>query len=266
MIIQPLDRDKLRAEFASAQPFRHICIDDFLAPDFATELAASYPDHATAEQMGFAFQAVNEARKVQVTEYQKFPEPAKRLSDALAGGDFLKDLSEITGIDDLLWDETFAGGGLHITASSGHLDVHVDFNRLEERDWHRRLNLLIYLNPIWEDDWGGFVELWDREVKHCHHSLKPILNRCVIFETSNISFHGVTAVTCPPDFVRKSFASYFYTQEAPAHYRGVDHSTIFKARPDEHLKRMLLMPAEHAKRRVKGGIGLAKRAAKKILG
>jgi hypothetical protein len=78
---------------------------------------------------------------------------------------------------------------------------------------------------------GGRIELWDKDVKVCHQSFSPIFNRCVIFETTEISFHGVTAVHCPPGISRKSFAAHYYTTEAPAHWTGEAHSIIFRARP-----------------------------------
>ena len=70
-----------------------------------------------------------------------------------------------------------------------------------------------------------------------------------MFTTNDVSFHGVSAVKCPPDRTRKSFAAYYYTKEAPAHWTGETHSTIFKARPTEVLKGNVLMPLEHAKKR-----------------
>ena len=266
MSIRPLDRDLLRRQFREAVPFPFINIDNFLEPAFADEVAASYPEYSRANQLGREFRALNENLKIQVCEYEKFPEPTKRLSDALASPAFLEDLSYITNIPRLVWDERLDGGGMHLTASSGLLDVHVDFNRIPARNLFRRLNILIYLNPRWDESWGGLLELWDSQVKQRHHGFVPIHNRCVIFETSEISYHGVTAVRCPPDVARKSFAAYYYTREAPATYSGTDHSTIFKARPDELVKGYLLMPATSLRRAVSERYQGAKRAIKQLIG
>jgi hypothetical protein len=130
----------------------------------------------------------------------------------------------------------------------------VDFNYIKERELHRRINILVYFNKDWKKEWGGNIELWDTDVKVCHHSFMPIFNRCVVFETSDISYHGVSAVKCPEGVSRKSFAGYYYTKEAPAHWDGEAHSTIFRARPDEKLKGSVLMPAEKLSRSVKGTI------------
>jgi hypothetical protein len=264
-VIAPYDRDALRERFRAAQPFPWLAIDGFLDPDFANELAASYPSYEDAVKNGRAFAAVNENLKVQVCDYEAFPAPAKRIADALCETKFLEDLSYVTGVKKLVWDPTFSGGGLHETARSGWLDVHVDFNYLEPLQLHRRLNILVYLNPIWEEQWGGVLELWDDEVKTRHHAFAPVHNRCVLFETSDISYHGVSAVECPAGIARKSFAAYYYTREAPAGWDGSKRSTVFKARPDEYMKRHLLMPAEAAGQSLRDGVRSAKDIVKRML-
>lgn len=265
VLIPPLDRELLRQQWNSAQPFRFIAIDDFLDAGFAARLAASYPSYQRAEQVGREFSALHENLKVQVTDYARFPPEAQQLADALQAPGFLADIEAITGIPQLRWDNQFHGGGMHLTASSGHLDVHVDFNRIEGQDLFRRINLLIYLNEEWDEAWGGSLELWDQDVKKRCHAFVPKLARCVIFETSDISYHGVTAVRCPPNVVRKSFAVYYYTEDAPASYKGQDHNTIFRARPDETKKRYLQMPVAAATRALTGAYRTARRGVRKLV-
>lgn len=247
-MIKPIDRDALRERVRAAQPFPFFAIDGFLDDAFADRVHDAFPSFEDAVKMGRSFAAVNERGKVQVTDASKFAEPVAALNRALAAPEFLDLLSYIFDIPDLLADDQLVGGGIHQTGPRGHLDVHVDFNYLDDRDLHRRLNILIYFNKDWRPEWGGNIELWDRGVKVCHHSFTPIFNRCVVFATSDISFHGVTAVKCPEGHSRKSFASYYYTRQAPAGWDGQQHSTLFRARPDEFLKGNVLMPAQKARR------------------
>lgn len=265
-IIRPFDVAALRKQYLEARPFPFFSIDNFLAPEFAEQVVAAYPTYEQARELGREFSAVNERLKVQITDSAKFPGPVKRLSDALASRPFLGALEQITGIRALLPDELLGGGGMHLTGPTGRLDVHVDFNYVEDRHLHRRLNILVYLNPEWHEEWGGAIELWDAEVKNRVQSFAPVLNRCVLFETSEISYHGVSPNKCPPGFVRKSFAAYYYTKEAPAGWDGVSHSTVFKARPSEHVRGAILMPAERASRSIRKGIDNAKRVVKGLLG
>ena len=207
------------------------------------------------------FKAVNERGKVQITDSARFAEPVAELNRALASPGFLDLLSYVFDLPTLLADDQLVGGGIHQTGPRGHLDVHIDFNYIKERQIHRRLNILIYFNMDWDPAWGGNIELWDRDVKHCVHSFPPAFNRCVVFATNDISYHGVSAVSCPEGMSRKSFAAYYYTREAPPEWDGQARSTIFRARPDEVVKGRLLMPLERwnrgfrtAFRRVKNAI------------
>ena len=131
--------------FQDAQPFPSICIDDFLDPEFAKLAAAAYPAYTDAKAVGREFASVNEKRKIQITNPLDFPDTVSRLSDELASRSFFEKMSVMSGIPDLKWDSKFSGGGMHLTAASGILDVHVDFNYLETMDAYRRLNILVYL-------------------------------------------------------------------------------------------------------------------------
>jgi hypothetical protein len=250
MIIQLLDREELRLQYIKANPFPFVKIESFLDPDFANTVAAAYPSFEVATTQGRTFSAVNERKKVQITDAQCFPAPVATLNEALASHAFLSDLSYVTGIPDLLADEALVGGGMHMTGPGGRLDVHVDFNYIEDRQLYRRLNLLLYLNPVWEEQWGGHIQLWDEDVKNCRQAFAPAFNRCVIFETSEISFHGVRPVTSAAPLPRISFATYYYTRQPPPNWTGTVHNTIFKARPEEWLRRYVLMPTEALQRQI----------------
>lgn len=243
------ERDELKRQFRSARPFPHIKIDNFLDPSFAAEVAAAYPPLDEGFRRGRSFNAVNERKKVQITKASAFAPPIARLNEMLAAPDFLDDLAFVTGIPKLLADEELNGGGMHMTGPGGRLDVHIDFNLIEGRSLHRRLNLLLYLNRDWPDAWGGQIQLWDQEVKHCIAEFTPNFNRCVIFETNEISYHGVVPISPKATSPRISFATYYYTKEAPAHWTGQSHTTVFKARPNEVMRKFVLMPGAQIRNR-----------------
>src|SRR4029078_5720896 len=125
---------------------------------------------------------------------------------------FLGFLEALTGIEGLIPDPHFEGGGLHETKRGGHLGVHADFNVHERLGLERRLNLLIYLNEDWEDEYGGSLELGDKDMSECAVEVKPIFARGVIFNHALDSFHGhPDPLSCPPDRSRRSIATYYYT-------------------------------------------------------
>jgi Rps23 Pro-64 3,4-dihydroxylase Tpa1-like proline 4-hydroxylase len=257
--------DKLNKNSVIQQPFPHFCIDDLLDEGFANEIYQAFPSYQEALEQGREFSAVNEKRKIQITDAKKFPAPILALHQLLASKEFVARVESMMGIANLLPDPDLTGGGIHETNAGGHLDVHVDFNYIPEKKLHRRVNILIYFNKDWKEEYGGYLDVWDREVKVRHGYFAPTFNRACGFATSEISWHGVMPVTCPPTMMRRSFAVYYYTKEAPEHWDATVHSTIFKARPDEWMKGNLAMPIESVVRDAREVVGSIKQGIKGLL-
>ncbi len=264
-LINEFDFDALKVRVKNAPSFQHFYLDNFFEEDFANKVHDSYPSYSDAEQLGKSFSAVNEKKKIQITDSKKFPPAILKLHEILASDEFVKIVSELFDIENLIADPTMMGGGIHETNSGGHLDVHVDFNYNADLELHRRVNLLVYFNKDWHEEYGGYLDLWDIDVKNRLGSYAPIFNRMAGFTTNEISWHGVTPLTCPVDRTRKSFAVYYYTKEAPAGWDGVIHSTIFKARPSEYWKGGIAMPVEKIMRATRSWIRSVKQGVKKIL-
>lgn len=249
-LINPIDVEKFKNTVQSAPEFPHFCLDNFLKMEFAEEVYKSFPKYSDSQIIGRQFEAVNEKRKVQITDSKLFPPPIKKLNDLLAHEEFVEMLSYVFDIESLEPDPELVGGGIHQTDSGGRLDVHVDFNFIQDRRLHRRLNLLLYFNKNWQEEYGGYLDLWDKKVKRRVGYFEPRFNRLCGFVTSNISFHGVTPLHCPEGVVRQSFATYYYTVESPKGWDGKAHSTIFKPRPNELLRGYISMPLEALSRRL----------------
>lgn len=250
-VIRPIDVESVRAMYERASPYPFFVIEDFLDTNFVQQVVAEYPRFEDASQNARQFNRLNESGKLQITDAAAFPPNVSRLHEALASRETLEMLTAITGIPNLLADPKLHGGGMHITRTAGRLDVHADFNYLADQQIYRRLNILVYLNPVWDPSWGGGLELWDQNVSRREFYCLPKLNRCLVFETTKTSFHGVEKVSCPPGQQRQSFAAYYYTKEPPADWDGTHWSTLFRARPDEQLRGKVLMPAERATDAVK---------------
>ncbi len=234
----------MEKQFKSTPAFPRFCVDNFLTSDFANAVHDAFPSYREAQQMGLEFNALNEKKKIQITDPSMYPDAIKRLYDLLTSPQFMAVVSKASGIENLIPDLQMNGGGIHETNSGGRLDVHVDFNYNEETQLHRRVNLLFYFNKNWLEEYGGYLDLWNHSVTNRIEFIAPLFNRAVGFVTSNNSWHGVTPLTCPLDKPRKSFAIYYYTKGASDDWDGVKHNTIFKARPTEHIRGKLLMPGE----------------------
>jgi hypothetical protein len=165
------------------------------------------------------------------------PESAQRMVSILNGARLLRILSRLTCIPNLIPDPYFAGGGLNESKRGGQLAIHVDGTHSDAMKLHRRVNVIVYLNEGWKDEWGGHLELWSdahKEPYACVKKIAPLFNRTVIFPTNDYSWHGhPKPLACPEDVSRKSLILYYYTATRPTTERwngDIDkqHSAIFR--------------------------------------
>jgi Rps23 Pro-64 3,4-dihydroxylase Tpa1-like proline 4-hydroxylase len=224
----------LSHQYQSASPFPHIVIDDFLDGEVLRGVLADFP---SSEQKEF-FDRDQERLKFQFQPQEVSSGLVRSLFAELNSQAFLGFLEELTGISGLISDPYFEGGGLHETKRGGHLGIHADFNVHDRLCLERRLNLLIYLNEDWSDDYGGELELWDQAMKECVVRVKPVFGRAVIFNTALDSFHGhPNPLTCPPNRSRRSIATYYYTAVEDGLSALPKRTTNFQARPGSSDKK-----------------------------
>ncbi|MGA8278083.1 MAG: 2OG-Fe(II) oxygenase [Rhodanobacteraceae bacterium] len=241
------DAKDLATRFARRDPFRHVVIDHFFAPDFAARLMDEFPPF---ERGNARNEAGELGRKSTFDRIRKLGPGFTQLDNLIRSRNFLDLIGRITGIEELLYDPWYFGGGTHENRDGQDLDPHVDFNRHPIEPWHRRLNLIVYLNRAWDDAWGGSLELHSdpRAANDRIERITPLHNRCVIFETTESSWHGFPPIALPPehrDVTRKSIALYFYTRERPADELADAHSTIYVDQPlPEHIRPGLTL-SEH---------------------
>jgi hypothetical protein len=219
------------AQYRGASPFPHIVIDNFLERDVADQLFANFPN--VAEEGWIHYVHYNE-RKHGLNKIDLLPKSIQQCIGTLNSTAFLSFLTTLTGIKGLLADTSLEGGGLHQTERHGNLNIHADFMvHTHHTNWLRRINILIYLNPDWKEEYNGHLELWRTDMSKCESRVLPIHNRCVIFNTTADSFHGVPdEVLCPPNMTRKSIALYYFTEESNIE---VKNPTNYKARPTDSL-------------------------------
>lgn len=226
--------ERYAKSFRNAMPFRHVVIDDFLQPDVASAMLASFPEF----EAGHAANEVGEVgRKAVVPRVRELPEPYPQVDAWLQTDAFLDAVSRITGIPGLLYDPDYVDGGTHENVDGAGLNMHVDFNYHPRDQSHRRINLIVYLNPEWEEAWGGALELagdpWDPADRE-RISILPAFNRAVVFETNEHSWHGFPSINLPADrrqLTRKSFAIYLYSRERPGEEVAPAHATVYVPEP-----------------------------------
>jgi hypothetical protein len=235
--VNPALREKLpdlAGRFAAAKPFRYVVIDEFLDPEFCRQLMTEFPAFDSAHSVN---ERGEKGRKAVVSEPARIGPAYARFDQMLRGREFLDLIGGITGIPKLLYDPEYVGGGTHENLDGQDLDPHVDFNFHPSQQWHRRLNLIVFLNPEWEPDWGGCLEFlsdpWTPDGARPAEVVVPLANRAVIFETNEHSWHGFRRIRLPAEkqhISRRSIAIYFYTEQRPHAEQAVSHGTVYVQR------------------------------------
>jgi hypothetical protein len=208
-------------------PFPHIVIDDFLPPETLNEVLVHFD--TIKKDDWYKFDGHYELKLMSKNEYF-IPQFIRHVLHELNSGYVLDWLSALTGVPRLVADTRLYGGGMHNIERGGKLGIHIDFNVENRTMLQRQLNLLLYLNKDWQDEWGGHLELWNADKTQCVQRIAPIFNRCVIFNTNGKPWHGHPHPLNTPDGVtRKSLALYYYNvgQEQGFNNSLNSHTTLF---------------------------------------
>ena len=219
--------------FSKASPFPNIYFDNFFNPEYLNKVLEEFPDLSSIKESK-KFQDAKQIKLASKGE-QFFGIETKRFMHFLNSEPFLEFLQVLTGIEEpLINDPYFLGGGQHEIKKGGLLKIHADFNKHPKLGLDRRINVLVYLNKDWKEEYGGNFELWKTDMSECGKKILPIFNRMAIFSTTDFSYHGhPNPLNCPENRSRKSLALYYYTNGRPDNEinKGLEkHSTLFKAR------------------------------------
>lgn len=205
-------------------PIMHCVVENMVDLETVRQINAEWPD------IGWVEHHHPYSQKRGNSCWEAFGPVTRKLIELMNAPSFLRQLSAYFQVEELQSDPLFFGGGLHESFVGGFLGVHADFNIHQVSGLIRRLNLLIFLNEDWQAEWGGSLELHGKnqfgvwgQVREIH----PTAGRCVIFETSDHSFHGhPQPLTCPAHRSRRSLALYYYSPQRPDE-KVRKHSTLY---------------------------------------
>jgi hypothetical protein len=222
-----------RHHYKTAEPFRHIVIDNFLPEEILDAALEAFNQYDwNAENQNLRFSGERENLKITSKNDLFIPQVIRNVLHELNSGFVLDWLQYLTDTPRLVADTRLYGGGMHHILNNGKLGVHIDFNVARLTGMYRQLNLLLYLNKDWKDEYNGDLELWNADKTKCVQKISPIFNRCVIFNTTGRSWHGhPIPLNVPEGVTRKSLALYYYnTSDEDAFNASVKaHSTLWEA-------------------------------------
>ena len=228
-------------EYRQAQPFPHIVIDDFLPPSLLNGVIDDFRNYNN-----WGWDNSNYSKDHQVKKFfspwnndgdTTLPINTKLILNYFNSPDVINMLEELTGIKGLIADPTLLGGGMHKIDSGGKLSIHADSRKHAISGNYRRLNLLVYLNKDWNKEWGGSLQLWDKDMTTMVQDIQPLFNRVVIFNTGADTYHGHPhPLNTPNGMSRISLALYYYTKENPDTEENSVTSAVWKDTPVEVKK------------------------------
>jgi Rps23 Pro-64 3,4-dihydroxylase Tpa1-like proline 4-hydroxylase len=215
-------------------PFPHTVIDNFFKTDKLEGLLSNI-NSLKDEDAETKF--INPYSPYEFNKFAyntNYGDHLKKIFAELNSSEFITKLETITGIKDIIRnDTTLIGAGIHRIKNGGFLQLHTDFNSYHNHygKLDRRINLIIYMNPDWKEEYNGSLCLCDKEKNTCSKKILPILNRCVILNTSNKSIHGhPERLNVPENVYRNSIAVYYYTKNnhGDLDFEGdPEHSTLW---------------------------------------
>lgn len=228
---------ELSSQYQQAEPFPHAVLDYFLDEELLNQCLEEF--QGLNQSNGWIDYLHFNQDKRGLNKVELLPFALRQTIETFSTPAFLSFLGQLTSIENLITDDSYEGGGIHQSARGGFLNIHSDFTvHPHHRHWRRRLNVIVYLNKDWQPEWGGDLELWDKEMKACRQKIAPIFNRCVIFNTDEDSFHGhPDPLNCPPDRFRRSIALYYYTIEK----KPLKKATHYQVRPQDDAKKYRIL-------------------------
>ena len=238
--------DDLSLKFKRGKPFENIVIDNFFNLDFIKKVEEEFPDnydnwykYDNPLEKKYAFDNIN-----------KLKPNLQSIFYLLSIPEVVSLFKKISGIDNLEYDDYLHGAGIHAHPKDGKLAIHLDYEKHPLSGKERRLNLILYLNREWKDEWYGGTELWNEEVSKCITKSNIKFNSCLIFKTNDISWHGLPEpINCPDNVFRKTLAYYYVSPlESKKNDEEYRKKATYTLRPQdeksEYLQRLIKIRSE----------------------
>lgn len=201
--------EKISRSYLCARPFEHVVIDGFLTAEGLEAIGANELIRTKATQ-DLSSDLVFAKAKLESPILENISPGLCALRSDLLSDRFREFLCKVVG-KRVFVDASFTGGGLHQGGGGSYLDMHTDFNRHPTNmEWVRELNLLLYLNAGWKPEYGGSLDLENRDTGE-QGSIEPLENRMVIMLTKGHTLHGYKKINFPNGIMRTSVAAYAYS-------------------------------------------------------
>lgn len=226
--------EQLTQNFADASPFSYVIIDNFADENKLHQILNTFPNPGQ-ENLNKSRDYIFAKNKYEKANFKEVSTECNEIYQDFVSERFQTIISKITN-QDVFIDREFHGGGIHQGGEGSFLDMHVDFNYHPlHHNWFRNLNILLYLNPGWKQEYGGQLKLKHTQTGESAE-IEPLFNRCVIMFTRDYTLHGYDRISFPPGQFRRSIATYAYNID---HNPQASRSTRWLPETTSPFKKMI---------------------------
>ena len=124
------------------------------------------------QEMKKHYNGINE-KKSEESDFNKLHTSFQQLRSTLSSPSFVSWLEKLTGIQNMTVPSDFRGAGIYQGGQGSFLDTHIDFSIHPTLNLQRRVNLLLFFNKSWLEEWGGNLEFWN---DHSYHLRGQVLS------------------------------------------------------------------------------------------
>lgn len=227
------NKEVLKAQYnASRNAIGYFYLDNLLPEELAHEINNAFPK---AEEMVLK-KSIKEDKYV-AAQMNRYNPLLEEIIYAFQDKRIVELVSEICGLSDIVPDDNLYAGGISMMGYKQFLNPHLDNSHDKDRELWRVLNLLYYVTPEWEEQYGGNLELWPNGLKQKQITIHSKFNRLAVMATHNNSLHSVSPVMY--EGFRCCVSNYYFSKY-PIHDTDTFHVTSFRGRPENKLTDMIL--------------------------
>jgi len=235
LILERLQIEKSSLEHCfktSKDSIGYFFIDDVLPEDIATKIFRAFPDPNSMEIK----KSLREHKYI-TAQMNKYDSILEEVIFAFQDLRIVQLIGNICEINTLYPDDNLYAGGISLMRKEQFLNPHLDNSHDKDRRNWRVLNLLYYISPNWEIEFGGNLEIWPEGIKNKQITIHSKFNRLAVISTNDASWHSVSPITY--DASRCCISNYYFS-DSPPKKNSIFHVTSFRGRPEQKIRDTIL--------------------------
>ncbi|UOG65283.1 2OG-Fe(II) oxygenase [Leptospira noguchii] len=187
-------------------------MDDFLDSKYFDKISNIPDNDQSLSESGKNFNTEVESKKW-ISLNSEIPELIGNIIQELNSEAWLRNINELTGMPDLMStkNDNTKLANFHEMEKGGFLGSHVDHSHEAELGFPHVLNIILYISPSWDNNYGGATLFFDKKGRNVHAAIDYVPNRAVIFLHTPYSFHGVGKISETTPIKRRTIYVDYYS-------------------------------------------------------